>query len=434
MRGFTRSVLMTALGLVIIGGAAAFGAEPPASPPGLATKAPHLSAAALQRLLDLMVEKGLLTAEERAEMERQAAIEAEAAKVAPPPVAVAPAPEKPKYPTLKTRVRLQPRFSVVQEDSNQPFFGERDDQIGNDGFSVRRARLDFMGQLNPDVGYCLQYQSDVGTEDANLHVAQVEWKGWEPLNLVAGQLQTPFGYEIVISDGCLLLIDRSAVSDFLPPDKDIGVRLDGKKPLLGKLNYQLFLGNGSMKYKGNPSNDGYLWIARATTKPSPYLTIGADYSTNSDTDASPYQSRFLKKNGDPYGLLASYTSANVDETAWSADFQYCRNPVTVWGEYIRARFSPGTGPAIAADGWYLDAGYFLPYQGRRDKLQLVAGYQQFDPNTSVTDRVDMHATTLGLNYYITGYEHMVRLNYVWTDEKVSPVDNNKLILQYQLWF
>jgi phosphate-selective porin len=417
-----------------LSGAGALGAETPASPPAPVAKSPQLSAAALDRLLDLMVEKGLLTAEERAEMERQAAAEAEAAKPAPPPAVVAPAPEKPKYPTLKTRVRIQPRFSMLQEDTNQPFFGERDDQVGNDGFIVRRARLDFLGQLNPDVGYCLQYQSDVGTEDANLHVAQVEWKGWQPFNLVAGQLQTPFGYEIVISDGYMLTIDRSAVSDFLPPDKDIGIRLDSKKPILGKVNYQLFVGNGGTKYKANPPNDGYLWMARATTKPSPHLTLGADYSRNTDTDASPFPARFLKKNGDPYGLLPAYTAATVDETEWSADFQYCRNPVTLWGEYIRARFSPGTGSAVTADGWYLDAGYFLPYQGRRDKLQLVAGYQQFDPNTSVQDRFDMHATTLGLNYYITGYEHMVRLNYVWMDEKVDPVDNNKLILQYQLWF
>lgn len=431
MRELMAAILLLALGFLAAGSILA---DTPASTPAPAAKSTTLSPAALSRLLDLMVEKGLITAEERTEMERQAAAEAEAAKVAAPPVVAAPAPEKPKYPTLKTRVRLQPRFSIVQEDAKQPFFGERDDQTGNDGFSVRRARLDFMGQLNPDVGYCLQYQSDVGTEDANLHVAQVEWKGWQPFNLVAGQLQTPFGYEIVISDGYLLLIDRSAVSDFLPPDKDIGIRLDGKKPVFGKINYQLFLGNGSMKYKGNPSNDGYLWIARATTKPTPFLTIGADYSSNKNTDASPYQSRFLKKNGDPYGLLGAYTAAKVDETEWSADFQYCRNPVTLWGEYIRARFHPGSSPAFTADGWYLDAGYFLPYQGRRDKLQLVAGYQQFDPNTSVTDGFDMRATTLGLNYYLTGYEHMVRLNYVWMDEKVSPVDNNKLILQYQLWF
>jgi hypothetical protein len=379
----------------------------------------------LSSLVDLLAEKGIITGEEQAELKKRAE---QARQPAPPPEA-----PKPAFPTLKVRVNIQPRFSLVSKGTNQPFFGERDDQTGGDGFAVRRARLYFLGQLNPKVGYCLQYQADNGTEDANLHVAQVEWKGWAPLNLVAGQLQTPFGYEIALPDGYLLTIDRSAVSDFLPADKDIGIRLDGKRPLTRNLNYQFFVGNGSTKFKGNP-NRGLLWIGRLTAKPTPHLTIGADYSSNRDTDASPYQSRFLNKNKDPYGLLPFYTAADVDETAWSADFQYEHAPVTVWGEYVRARIHPGARPAITADGYYVDAGYFLPYHGRRDKLQFIAGYQQFDPNTAVTDRFDLRATTLGLNYYISGFEHMVKLNYVWMNKEAAPVDNNKLILQYQLWF
>jgi hypothetical protein len=429
MRARIFAVLTIVLAVLWCGSAAVLGAEANDPPPAT----PQLSAAEMNALLDLLVAKGLLTPEELEQLKQQAAAEAAQPVPPPPPPPPPPAPEKPKYPTTKFKVRLQPRFSSVENDENQPYFGERDEQSGNDGFSIRRARLYLFGQLNPQVGYTIQYQADAGAENPNLHIAQAEWKGWQPINLVAGQLQTPFGYEITLCDAYLLTIDRAVVSDFIPPDKDLGVRFDSKIPIAGKLNYQFFVGNGGTKYKPNP-NGGLLWVGRVTASPAPHLCMGADYSINSDTDASPYQSRFLKKNGDPYGLLPFYSAARMDERAWSADFQYQLAPFALWGEYIRGRLRPREGGVVTADGWYVDVGYFVPYQGRDDKLQLVAEYQRFDANKAVTDRFDLGATTLGLNYYIVGYEQMLRLNYVWMNEKVDPVDNNRLILQYQLWF
>ena len=398
--------------------------------PGLARaadeKAPVQQEDSLSALVDLLAEKGLITSEEQAGLKKRAE---QTPKPAPPEA------PKPTYPTVQTRFRLQARWSTVQEDVGQPFFGERDDQAGGDGFAVRRARLYFLGQLNPKVGYTIQYQADNGTEDANLHVAQIEWKGWDFANLVAGQLQTPGGYEIVLCDANLCLTDRSAFSLFIPPDKDIGLRLDGKRPLLGKLDYQLFVGNGSGKYKGEGTSDSYLWMGRVKAKPTPNLTVAASYSNNPNTDYSSYQARFVKKNGDPYGLLASYTAAAVYETTWGADFQYERHPLTIWGECATARIAPSAKPSLRTYGYYLDAGYFVPYRGRRDKVQLVTGYQKFDANTSVTDKYDMTAWTLGVNYHIAPkFQHMVRAYYMWVDEKANPVDNSKLVMQYQLWF
>jgi hypothetical protein len=380
----------------------------------------------LSALVDLLAEKGLISPEEQADLKKRAE---QAAKPAPPEA------PKPSYPTVQTKVRLQARWSTVEEDTGQPNFGERDDQTGGDGFAIRRARLVLQGQLNPKVGYALQFQSDAGTEDANFHVGEIQWKGWDFANLAAGQLQTPSGYEIVICDANLCLADRAVFSIMVPPDKDIGIRLDGKRPILDKLNYQLFVGNGSGKFKSKGTGDGYLWMGRVTTKPTPDLTLAATYSNNKNTDYSSYQARFLKKNSDPYGLLADYTAADVDETHWGADFQYERHPLTIWGEYATNRIEPGSKPSIRTDGYYLDAGYFVPYHGRRDKVQLVAGYQKFDANTSITDKYDMTAWTLGLNYHIAPkFQHIVRAYYMWVNEKANPVDNNKLVVQYQLWF
>jgi len=169
--------------------------------------------------------------------------------------------------------------------------------------------------------------------------------------------------------------------------------------------------------------------------------VGASFSTNRNTNFSPYQARFLKKNSDPYGLLAAYTAAEVDETAWEADFQWQRGPTALWGEYIRAKIEPGDGRTVTADGYYLDLHRFLPYGGTRDKLEAILGYQQFDANRGVTDKYDLTAYTLGLNYHIRGSRYgpqrcqdMVRANYVWQREGADEVHNDKFVFQYQTWF
>lgn len=386
----------------------------------------------LSALIDLLAEKEVITDAERDDLAQRVQ---KAAEPAAPPL-----PEKPKYPTMKTKMRLETRFSSVQEDEDQPYFGNRDDQYGGDGFAVRRARLYFMGDVNPKTGYKVQYQSDWGHTNPNLHVAQMEWRGWDFADLIVGQLQTPFGYEIVLSDAYLLCTDRAAVSTFLPADKDIGVMLKSKRPLPGSLGYELFVGNGSGKYLANPSHS-YLWIARLAAQPTPDIAVGASFSTNRNTNFSPYQTRFLKKNGDPYGLLPAYTAGEADEAAWEADFQWKRGPTALWGEYIRAKIEPGDGRTVTADGYYLDLHRFLPYGGRRDKLEAILGYQQFDANHSVTDRYDLTAYTLGLNYHLRGSRYgpqrcqeMVRANYVWQKEGADEVHNDKFIVQYQIWF
>lgn len=385
----------------------------------------------LSSLIDLLTEKDVITDEE------QDSLKERVAKAERP---AAPSPEKPKYPTVKTKMRLETRFSSVQEDENQPYFGNRDDRYGGDGFAVRRARLYFMGDLNPQTGYKVQYQSDWGHTNPNLHVAQMEWRSWNFADLILGQLQTPFGYEIVMSDAYLLCTDRAAVSDFLPPDKDIGILLSSKKGSARPLAWKFFLGNGSGKYAGNPSGD-YLWIGRLEANPTPGLDVGASYSSNRNTDFSPYQARFLKKNSDPYGLLPAYTAAAADETSWEADFQWTNSATSVWGEYIRTSITAGDATSITSDGYYLYLHQFLPYQGTTDKLEAVAAYQEFDANTAVRDQYDLTSYTLGLNYHITGSRYqkqrcqeMVRFNYVWNREAEDEADNNKFIIQYQIWF
>jgi len=110
----------------------------------------------------------------KAEAEKAAAAEkAEAVAVA----------AKPAYPTLKIKTRLEARWSQVEQATGQPYFGERDDQVGGDGFALRRARFHMLGALNPDIGYTVVFSSDWGAANPTLLVGQMEWNGWKDAKL-----------------------------------------------------------------------------------------------------------------------------------------------------------------------------------------------------------------------------------------------------------
>jgi hypothetical protein len=278
----------------------------------------------------------------------------------------------------------------------------------------------------------------------------MDWKGWKDANLSAGILIVPFGWEIQTNDAIYLQADLAAVSLLIPPDKDMGIRLDSKKPFLGNLNYQIMFGNGSGRYVGNP-NRSYLLAGRLFSQHSPVLTIGLSGSLNPNTDTSSYQSRFLKGNltgtADPYGLLPAYTAQQVDEKMWAADFEWNRCHDTLFGEYMRMNVDRGNlGSQVNANGYYLVYARGLEYAGVPDKLELVTSIQGFDPNTSIKDKYDLTSYTLGLNYHVNdskrygciggamACQSIIRLNYIWNEEAKDSVRNNKWVLQYQTWF
>ena len=336
-------------------------------------------------------------------------------------------------PEVKIKVRLQPRFSVVETDANQPYFGASDDQAEGGGFSLRRMRLYVVAQVDPKTRYILHLKSDAGEDKLDMRVGEVQLDLGSGREVRAGQFVVPVGYEIVAWDGDLLVVDRHTVSLFLPPDADIGVVFS--QQLAGKSNLTYHLGacNGNGRFTGNVGGK-YLLLLRAEAKPTPGLSVGTSWCDNQNTNWSPYFGRFIKKNGDPYGLTAAYDAHQVDERSFGADAQYQRGPLTVWAEWMGTKISPVGAPPIYAEGFYVDAAHFLPYRGRSDQLEAVIGWQGINPNTSVRDKYDMRAYTVGLNWHFRpNYEQILRLNYMWVDEARNDVKNDKLIVQYQLW-
>lgn len=397
----------------------------------------------VESLLELLVEKGVINSDDAASIKQKAAEKEKKQKAEAKQAS-------PTFPSIGYKVRLESRFSSVERDTGQPSWGGRDDKSGGDGFALRRARFYMTGKFNPEVSYTAVFSSDWGASNTNLHLASMEWKGWKSADLTAGILTVPFGWEIQANDAIFLQTDCTAMSSLIPPDKDMGIRLDSKRPFLGGFHYQFMIGNGSGRYVSNP-NRRYLVAARIYNQVSSDLSIGLSGSRNPNTDVSSYQTRFLKANAsgsaDPYGLLSAYSAREVDEDMWGLDFQWHRNHDTLRGEYMRMKVEPSNSEnQLNAKGCYLSYSRGFDIADVKDRLEFVAGIQEFDPNTFVKDKYDLTSYVLGLNYHLCtskryglkagemSCQNMIRLNYIWNNESKDSVDNNKFVLQHQTWF
>jgi len=93
-----------------------------------------------------------------------------------------------------------------------------------------------------------------------------------------------------------------------------------------------------------------------------------------------------------------------------------------------AEYAFGKDDEVESAGYYAQAGYKLT-----PKIQVLARYDAFDPNTDADDDAETWITG-GVNYFILGYNAMASLNYIVKSEEGAEVDNNVVVAQLQVLF
>ncbi len=114
------------------------------------------------------------------------------------------------------------------------------------------------------------------------------------------------------------------------------------------------------------------------------------------------------------------------------DTQLIAGPFEFWVEYLSVHFEPDSRvprPSFDAGGGYVQASYFiLP-----NRLQAVAKYETFDPNTK-RDEDETDTVTLGASYYLKGHDLKLMLNYLRTDAPAPAESQDKVIARLQVVF
>ena len=315
-----------------------------------------------------------------------------------------------------------------------------------DGFSIKRARLDFQGHFSSQFDYRLLVDF-VGQSGANgtaptggalispfLVESWVSYKPFTWLNFKAGQMIVQFSQENMTQDRNLDMIERSQVVNALVARKgdaagglvdsmgnqngrDIGIQVSGS---IGKikdyclLDYavQVLNGAGINTLDNNQSKD---IDARLVFHPLKWLSIGGSYY-------------------DGYDRFTSNLNKDQKRTRWGTEIAVVKDRWSVKGEYIKGQegahnpikqdgYSPTT-----HEGWYGQAGWFiLPKQ-----LEGLFRYDCYDPNTAKTE-VKSTYYDFGLSYYFNVWTK-VQIYYSVRNQQGPAINNNLFETQLQLAF
>jgi len=282
-----------------------------------------------------------------------------------------------------------------------------------DGFDIRRARLDFQGNVNPWFSYRLL--SDFASSKILLD-AFGEIKLNDYLTFTIGQAKIPLSLENQVPDRQLELADRSQVVEALVArstdvignqnGRDIGVQAGGsiwKYANRFLVDYQIGLFNGAGIDVADNNNNKDL-SGRLVVHPLDGLGIGGSFYSGT-------------------GFYGTPTATNHVRNRTGLELNYENHRLLVRSEYIN-----GKDGAVNRSGWYAETGYFLIPA----RFQLLLKYDTYDPNTAVSKNA-ITDYVIGGTYH---FNHWSKIQAAFTriKKEASTKTNNYGSIQYQITF
>lgn len=344
-----------------------------------------------------------------------------AAQVMPPPL-------RNSISKIRWSSYVQVRYSAIESE--------------DDLFALRRFKLMVGGNLTPRIQWYAQglYKDRNNSPTDGKAYFQEAWLRFafrKDVQLVIGQFKPPFGRERFTPDFEIYTMDRSLVTDALTPDgpyidsfyRDRGFQLDGE---LGKgFRYAagVFDGRGANHaFRGM----GPMVVSQVLNQPvreRPFLgrpltvQLGLAAGLRRGSDL-PFRSCCTLKAADGIGHFRGA------DRRWGTELSADWGRLSVRAEYIRARlnFADGAGTDFTSSGWYLQAAKYVSRQ-----WQVVAKYEEFDPDQRMRNGQDVRQTTLGLNCYLRQNRMKLMVGYVGRDELEKPAANNIFQVQLQMF-
>lgn len=285
-------------------------------------------------------------------------------------------------------------------------------------FYLRRNRLAVSGQYNDQIGFYAQLEGggNPGSEDkVYFRDAYVTFDYRDELRFIMGRFKNAFSRENL--EACLepLTMDRSELLAYTPygGTRDEGAAVWGNL-LDGRFQYRFMVANGRhddpapehrprytarvhYSFLDPEYNYGYLGTYLGTSK---VFTIGAAYDTQADVVYANYPMRTDRKNYKAWTVDAflEYPTKTGVYTVSGAYFKYDTGGV--------ANLSPDPAYPINGDlkGYYVKAGYMLPYKVGPGRLQFFARHDKADyaKKVALTEYYDRTWSSVGVNYYLDG--------------------------------
>ncbi|MFY0653432.1 MAG: hypothetical protein JXQ96_15425 [Cyclobacteriaceae bacterium] len=323
---------------------------------------------------------------------------------------------------------LQPEFAANFEDDTRA------------AFSFRRMRIGAMGNIPYDFSYYVLLETsqfaNPNSKSPYLLDAFVSYNRFRNARIAIGSFKYPFGLELTNACHGLYTIRRSKIVNEMTADydavgnRDMGVMILGGSDTT-RFTYKVALTNGYGVTNVNPNlMDSYSLTARVTFKPINPLRIGVSVRNGE----LPPESSDVTKNDTKMRLGF--------DVAWKYNNLY------LMGEYIdgedKGSFTTGggcDGPGEimtgqkTTSGWYFMAVY--RFANNFEPVYKIEGYKANKSNpgevASLNDEESSTCQTFGLNYYPNDWTRL-QLNYTYSAESPTEVNNDALLLQLQIRF
>lgn len=352
------------------------------------------------RLLDILIRKGVLTEQEAADIRS----EAEAQPAARSPITDAVPGYDPTTPIRDDDPRIQVRrFAVESADGADRFrvrgrfqldtaradFGDDIPNVARQGAEfpeygviLRRLRLGALGTMYTNWEWQLEVDFAENAVDlANAYLAYLTPQG----RLAIGHFKEPFGMEYATSSRYITFLERSAASDAYKVDRQPGIMYETIRPNW----YGAFgvFGNG-IEFNRDVE-EGWSWSGRLTGAPildgTTYLHVGGGINQrrnafNKATDAwEPVRLRTREGTRvidarligrDDLEGVRKFTRHNLELAGghgpWSAQAEYIWVDIDLDREALDIALGNGATSrnSLTQKGWYVQSTYFLTGESR----------------------------------------------------------------------
>lgn len=328
---------------------------------------------------------------------------------------------------LKVRVRLQPRFDTgdLRADSAGKNVSESD-------LYLRRTRLEIGGHLTKALKYKYVLEADKHYKDGKKSevsplYALLDYKFADAASLLFGQTKLPYSRVSLSSSSKQLLVERPASTEAAKKhfgDYNQPILMLHGKPAGGMFSYAVALGDGAQE-SATTESDPYVG-GRVTFSPAGWIEKG-------QSDAHLGKGQHLAVGvsfGQQDGQKTIGAATETDRSLTGADVSFHMGGFTAQAEYINFETDSTGAPKKEEQGWYVQAGYFIP----GTNIEPAVRFEKFDKDTSVSDKED-EITSLGFNWYMKGHSMKVGVNWVNTQfgkaNIAAGADDERDVLQVQ---
>lgn len=365
-------------------------------------------AASDQALLDLLVEKGIVSNIEAEQLKKEAASK-------PARATVTASSNNIKDLQLRGRIQTQVGYTNVKNDNGSGDYST---------LEMRRVRLGMQGTLFQNVR--ARVEANLVPNDFSMRSAYLQWREYDWAHIKVGFDKPTFGFEENTSSASILTVERTLINNTFAPGPLTGISIDGKKNIFG---YSAGVYTDQIN-RNKDQESRYLYNLSGTVKLDDLLPDNNKLSLRAD---------WLRSNDSNGQFGGSF------EDGISVSAHYQLKPFDLRAEYIHLSDYDGD----KTNGWYI-----MPSVYVTEKFQLVARYEQASSDAAQglraasryarradggilgggAERGDAYqALYLGTNYYFAGDAHKVMFGVEFSELETATAGDLKATTVFGAW-